>query len=180
MNKLEKLLNELRLIVNSPKIYLINHFNEIRSQIDLECQIYLCGDDLSTERKEQAIQIQVQMINEVDLVQQKCLTNLETITFNEQVNMKVLEQCFEGLNLEETDGLLKFEKEVYISLYQRQQLIFMNQGVLFFSIKSLLKLLDFPDLQNFDSTISLVLFGTLIIIENNFLLFKDTFQTTLK
>ena len=77
MNKRESnLLNDLKLAVDSPKRYLANYFDEMKNQIDLECQVYLGQDELADEYKERAINEQLEMIQEVDSFEQKCLANV--------------------------------------------------------------------------------------------------------
>ena len=62
MNKRESnLLNDLKLAVDSPKRYLANYFDEMKNQIDLECQVYLGQDELADEYKERAISEQLEI-----------------------------------------------------------------------------------------------------------------------
>ena len=62
MNKRESnLLNDLKLAVDSPKRYLANYFDEMKNQIDLECQVYLGQDELADEYKEIAISEQLEI-----------------------------------------------------------------------------------------------------------------------
>jgi hypothetical protein len=68
---------ELKLIISSPKLYLINFFDDLRNQIDTESQIYMDEHKLEAKLKEEALQRQVVMINEVDLFQKKCLDCLD-------------------------------------------------------------------------------------------------------
>ena len=64
---------ELKLIISSPRLYLVNFFDDLKNQIDIEAQIYMDKHKLEAELKEEATQQQVAMINEVDLFQKKCL-----------------------------------------------------------------------------------------------------------
>ena len=77
MNKRESnLLDDLKLAVDCPKRYLANYFDEMKNQIDLECQVYLGRDGLADEDKEKAISEQLELIQEVDFFEQKCLANV--------------------------------------------------------------------------------------------------------
>lgn len=74
---LKRQLNELRLFENSPKLFIIDHFDVIRNQIDIECETYLNGDEISFSEKQKAIQQQEEMVEEIDRLQTKCLENLK-------------------------------------------------------------------------------------------------------
>ena len=75
---METVHTELKSITNSPKLYLINYFDDIRKQIDIESQIYMNKKKLGAELKERALEEQLKMINEVDSFQKKCLNHLAT------------------------------------------------------------------------------------------------------
>jgi hypothetical protein len=116
MNKKEtNLLKDLKLAVDSPKIYLSTYFDETKNQIDLECQSYLGQDKLADEDKEKAISQQLELIHEVNSFERKCLENVG------QLELPTREQI---------DGI-KEEKELYIALHQVQKKLFMNQGMFF-------------------------------------------------
>ena len=77
MNKRESnLSDDLKLAVDSPKRYLATYFDELKNQIDLECQMYLGRDKLADKDKDRAISEQLEMIQEVDSFEQKCLANV--------------------------------------------------------------------------------------------------------
>ena len=54
MDKLESIFSELRSSFNSPAVYLVKQFDEIRNQIDTECQVYLNIYGLDVHDKEKA------------------------------------------------------------------------------------------------------------------------------
>ncbi len=52
------------------------YFDEMKNKMDLKCQVYLGRDGLSDEDKERAISEQLELIQEVDSFEQKCLANV--------------------------------------------------------------------------------------------------------
>lgn len=143
----------------------MNYLDEIRKQIDIECQTYLNKVDVEVD-KEKAIQQQEKMINVVNLFQTDCLSNLTKIQYG-QNNTDDLEQSLNSLYLEEGDAALKLERDISCSLFQRQKLLFMNKGVVFLDENYLAELFG----RNLD-----ILFGVLLIVEDEFLLNNDKIQ----
>ena len=167
MNKRESnLLNDLKLAVDSPKRYLANYFDEMKNQIDLECQVYLGQDELADEYKERAINEQLEMIQEVDSFEQKCLANVGHLELPTK---------------EQIDGIRE-EKELYIALHQVQKQLFMNQGMFFFSEE---RFNDFVcDFTNFDSFgreySEHYSFGPLFFIEDEFMIMNEKVEQMLR
>lgn len=108
----------------------MNQFDEIRNQIDIECQIYLNADDVAFKEKEKAMLKQEEMNKEVGRFQRRCLSNLETLQCD-QTGIEDLEQRFSTLDLKDSEALLKLQKDLNYALLQRQKLIFMSQGFVF-------------------------------------------------
>ncbi len=109
---------ELKLIISSPRLYLVNFFDDLKNQIDIEAQIYMDKHKLEAELKEEATQQQVAMINEVDLFQKKCLDCLAA---------KPIDQ----LSLDQV-------KSLEGDLYARKKMLFMNKGLIFLNISDIL------------------------------------------
>lgn len=160
MSRLETVLRELKLAADSPEIYLANFFRELQNQIDLECEAFLNRANVSDRDKGRAIQQQIQMINEVDLFQRKCLANLTRIP----------------IGPERVEHGHANEKDFYRALFKRQKLLFMNQGVIFFNNKNFDQFLQVNlhfYLLSFKYENPLQLFGLLIFIEDEFLIYSD-------
>lgn len=157
MEKLNNLLSQLESAVNSPKLYIVNHFDDISSQIDIECQDYLSKGGLTDKAKEKAIQQQEEMISEVDLLQRQCLSNLDQYNMDEIVN---LVEHLDRHNLEDSDACLKAEGDFHLARLQVQKLMFMNKGVVFLNKRYCEEFLDKE---------KVILFGFLVIIEDEFL-----------
>lgn len=151
--------SELKSALNSPKLYIEYHLDEKRNQIHLECQTYLAKDDVSLEEKEKAKQQEKAMIKEVNLLQERCLSNLGTFQ-SDQSGARELDSHLSDLYLNESEAILKIEKE-QDALYLRQKLLFMNQGFIFLS-KSFLKGFSSKEYSE-------ILFGALLIVRDEYL-----------
>lgn len=160
MKKKNNSSSELESAVNSPKLYIEYLLDEIRNQIVLEYQTYLAKDDVSLEDKERAKQQQKAMIKEVNLLQERCISNLGTLQ-SDHTGVGELDSHLSNLYWDETEAILKMEKDQDYTLYLRQKLLFMNQGLIFLN-KSFLKGLssrEYPEM----------LFGALLIVKDEYL-----------
>lgn len=166
MEELKPILNDLKSAVSSTKIYLVNHFDQLRSQIDIACQTFLKGDDLTAENKEKAQKQQQDMINEVDLIQKKCLANLETIKVDSPY-MDDLEQRMNGLYLYDNKTSLKTKKDIYCAFNERIKVLLMNQGLVFIDMDNYKQYLDLRDIYNMKEDHD-ILFGMVFIVEDEF------------
>lgn len=164
MNKFETVLGELKTIVQNPKIYLVNYFDEIRNQIDVECQTYLNRPNLSIAVQDLAIQQQGELISQVDLFQTKCLTNLDTIPYD----LTEFEDLENRFNIKDEE----LEYDIYGALYNRKKLLFKNKGLIFFNLRDAKELIE----SSYNELDSEILFGLLFLIEDEFLLDSDDFQ----
>ncbi len=167
MDGSEFLLHELRSAVNSPKLYLVKYFDDIRNQIDICCESYLQARDLTVRAKEIALQKQQEMISAVDLFEKECLINLETNTGG-LVGLDELECSLKSLDPSNKEKVLQVEKSVYCQLYERKKFLFMNKGIIFFDMDNCCQYLPIQCHPQ-------VLFGHLFIIEDEFLLFSEKF-----
>lgn len=164
MNKFETVLDELKAIVQNPRVYLVNYFDEIRNQIDVECQTFLNRPNLSIGVQDLAIQQQEELISQVDLFQTKCLTNLHTISYD-QAELEDLENRF-NIKDEEIDN------DIYCALYNRKKLLFKNKGLMFFNLRDAKEFIE----SSYNELDSGILFGLLFLIDDEFLLDSDDFQ----
>ena len=137
------------------------YFDEMKNQIDLECQMYLDRAGLADEDKEKAITQQLEFIQEVDSFEQKCLENVGK---------------FELPTKEQIDGIRE-EKELYIALHQVQKQLFMNQGMLFLDVKQFKEFIEPPEflMRNSGGSFNALFhsFGHLIIIEDEFMILNE-------
>lgn len=134
MNRRDKLksdLNKLETVFQSPRIFLANHFNELRNQIDIECEKFLqAQNDKQSERALQALDFQSRMIEQVGRYEQECLAHSPANKLDNELaesirnKLKLLEQHVKeltqnqlreatysevnGLVLDTLDNILRF------------------------------------------------------------------------
>ena len=135
MDRLKRIYAELVETVNNSRLYLVNYFSELKSQIDIECETYLSKGALGTKDEEKAIEQQIDMIHQVDLFQSKCLDKLKKHTIEHLTNLSEFEHRLNHLHLMNTDAVLELEKKLYCVLYERKRVLFMNKGIVFLSIE---------------------------------------------
>lgn len=170
MNKLEAILEELKSTVNSPKVYLVNYFDEIRNQIDIDCETYLSRHGL--ENQARALVQQQEIIGEVDLFLKQCLSNLVNIDDTDS-KLKELDLCLKSLDWSNKDDVFAVEKNIHCALNNRKRVLFKNRGIIFVNNENYEKYFESPRSRQRDPQ---VLFGFLFILEDEFLLFSDQFQ----
>jgi len=157
---------ELKLIISSPRLYLVNFFDDLKNQIDIEAQIYMDKHKLEAELKEEATQQQVAMINEVDLFQKKCLDCLAAKPIDQFSLDQV--QSLEG------------------DLYARKKMLFMNKGLMFLNISDLLDKLEGLSLYIEKNIIDSIrngnwnfAFGMLVIVEDEYVQYSGKSQLSI-
>ena len=164
---LQKNFNGMKSMIASPKCFLIQHFDDVRNKIDLECQKYLDNNELKVESKEKAILRQQEMIEEVDSFQKKCLANLKT----EQLDQINLEEFEKRLQLQDKDDVMELGKNLCCAIHNIQKELFMNQGIVFFTRDNYDKI--FFEFDYFQLLGGWLRFGSLILIEDEFLINND-------
>ena len=175
MDKLESIFSELRSSFNSPAVYLVKQFDEIRNQIDTECQVYLNIYGLDVHEKEKAVQQQQAMINEVNSFQKKCLDNLETSP-SVQPNVEELGNSLRCLNLPDKEKALELEMKLYCEMYERKKALYVRKGIIFFRYEKFERF--FRQNRRYQRDVDLrdsnqripETFGVLILIEDEFLI----------
>lgn len=129
MKNLIRYLGELKFVLNSPKLYLVDYFDKIRNQIDLDCEIYLNGK-IEIKNREKATQQQEEMIKEVDLFEMECLSDLKTRK-RDSTDLEVLKDCLKSLDFEDEDAVLMVEKQIYCALFERKKILLGNRSIIF-------------------------------------------------
>jgi hypothetical protein len=131
---LQKSFNEMKSIISTPKCFLVQHFDDVRN--DLECQKYIDNNELKVESKEKAILRQQEMIDEVDSFQKQCLAYLKT----EQLDQINFEEFEKRLQLQDKDDVMELGKDLCCAIHSIKKELFMNQGIVFYSKDSYQKL----------------------------------------
>ena len=183
MESLYKTYIELKSTINSPKLYLINYFDGIRNKIDIEYQIYIIKNDLGVAAQEKALQQQRELLDEVTLLQKQCINNLAaTNPFGQSNKLVDIERCLKGLNWRDKVAISKLEKQLYRQLFARKKELFMNKGIVFFGIDDCDKFYKINLAWNKKTEVyeernnQEIMFGILIIITDDFLLYSAKFK----
>jgi hypothetical protein len=76
LNILHKNLDELKQALNSPRIYLAEFFSDLCQRIDIQCELYLQAHSENQEKSTEALKSQAQMIEQVKLLEEECLSHV--------------------------------------------------------------------------------------------------------
>ena len=165
----------MKSIIDTPKCFLIQHFDGVRNQIDLECQKCLDNNELMLKYKEKAILEQQEMIDGVDSFQKKCLANLK----KEQTHQINLEEFEKRLKLQDKDDVMELGKDLCCATYNFQRELFMNQGIVFYKKENYEKIIErlYDNLQAYQALHNSLVFGSLILIEDEFLINSDKLES---
>ena len=149
---------------------MINFFDDIRNQIDTECQLYLCKPGLTKEEKSKALQTQQTMVDNVDRFQKQCLDNLRS---NPGVELKLVGQNLRNFDLRNNKVVLKLEQDLCTELHNRNKFLFVNKGILFFNNAKCEVLFK----MKCDNPEKYPQFGILVLIQDEFLIYSDKIST---
>lgn len=117
----------------SPRLYTVNQLDETRNQVDIGCQTYLTSNDLTAEdrmKKGPSSSKKRWSKSWTCSKQDVCLSNLKSLQID-QTELEDLEQCLKTLKLDESEAILKVEKDLDCALFQRQNMLFMSQRIIF-------------------------------------------------
>jgi len=112
------------------------------------------------------------MIEEVDSFQKQCLANLK----KEQKHQINLEEFEKRLQLKDKDLVMELGADLCHAIHDIKKELFMNQGIVFYSKDNYEKLFDFH-YHSCGEEFGSVLFGNLILIEDEFLINSDKFES---
>jgi len=184
MEKIGKILFELKSIDSSPKLYLVNHFDMVRNKIDLDTECYLDtikllvkdqSKDWHLTLKECVYQRQQGMINEVDLFQEQCVSNLTSNPIG-QMNLEEIECGLKDLRLDNQEMVLKFQRQLYCELHNRKKTLFLNKGMVYLSREFCGETFSYWKNDKKENFRSVVLLGCLFLVEDEFLIYSDKFK----
>jgi hypothetical protein len=160
----------MKSIISSPKCFLVQYFDDVRNQIDLECQKYLDNNELELTSKEKAILRQQEMIDEVDSFQKQCLAYLKT----EQLDQINFEEFEKRLKLQDKE----LGKDLCCAIHSIKKELFMKQGIVFYKKENYEKLFEIRKLIDPEAYSSnSFMFGSLILIEDEFLINSGKFES---
>jgi hypothetical protein len=104
-------LEELKSIVTSPRLYLANHFSNLKNQVDLECQIFLQEQTNTVEGKQAAqfaLESQKIIISHIVSFESECIRNHDDSTDIKEVD-------FAKLNAATFDALLTAQSTIFLN-----------------------------------------------------------------
>jgi len=129
------ILSELKSSFENPRLYLVNNFDALRNLIDIECENHLIKHkiELTEEDKKKVYENQNEMIKTVDEFQKQCLFNLDMVQ-SDLLELTDLKTRLNNLDSRVDDVFYKVERDLHSALYQRKKLLFMKQGLIFFTI----------------------------------------------
>lgn len=168
--KLEQLLaglSELKAAVQNPHLYIYQHFSDLKNQIDVECQQFLCSQaDLQSTASAQCIDYQDQMIDEVESHEKACLENCQFLDLNEESVKRTIESTeaeLKSLLALEDKRVGEINLLVEETVYYVKRELFLNRSLLFVPRSMNLAL----DVENF---------GVLLVIADEFIAEKTLFN----
>ena len=129
MDKIGKILLELKSIDSSPKLYLANHFDMVRNLIDLDSERYLSSKLLIKGQSQDLgrfYQRQQEMIEEVDVFQEQSFANLVSKPID-QMNLEAIECGLKNVSLDNQELVLNFQRQLYCELHKRRKTLFINK-----------------------------------------------------
>ena len=180
MDKIEGIMSELKSIVDSPRVYIVNHFDGILNQIDFECQIFLNRKDLGIEERNLAIHKQAEMVTKVNSLKKQCLEHLEIDPIErlelEEFNERLKDfQLYLRLGINRDATMKLFKEELDCKLIASKKALFMNKVASFISIDNYTKYFEHEELvnQHLQNDSMGILFGILILAEDEYLLSND-------
>lgn len=164
MNDLNKLLDDLRFVIELPRLYLANYFEELKARIDL-LVAQRCHNETDKEIRKVLNANWSELINRIEVFEQECLARINNNKFSKHFDQ--VEQIEARIPVSNHDELDKIIRE-RIRFFERE--LFSNRTILFLQ-KQNCKL---PELfSKMDSNLT---FGKLIIIKNkNYSLFDLNF-----
>lgn len=142
LTHLQSNLNELKLALNSPRIFLANFFNELCSQIDVECELFLQENSKNEQKSSQAIDLQNQQIDQVKAFEKSCLSNIADTQLDESLSKRIaqiISKIESEIDLESAKDqpnsqfIAVNDELVQSHLVEIQKYLFNNRSIWFFS-----------------------------------------------
>ena len=121
-------LQDLKLIIEMPKLYLANYFQNLRNKVDkyMFSKQILHNNDI--EKKNELNQIWVEMISKIDSFEKQCTKNIDDLQSNvnriEEIRI-TLDNQNEATNLQLIEDKIQEEEfELFKKLFKNRTIIF--------------------------------------------------------
>ena len=121
-------LEDLKSIVELPKLYLANYFQELRNKVDIEMVSKQMLHNNHIEMKTELNQIWVEMISKIDSFEKQCTKNIDDLQSNvnriEEIRI-TLDNQNEATNLQLIEDKIQEEEfELFKKLFKNRTIIF--------------------------------------------------------
>lgn len=174
---------DLNVAFSSPRVYLVNHFDNLRNTIDIDCELFV---QKNGEKQLESTNQQVLMINELDSFEKACLNNLPNDRLKDDALNKGIKDmlCLIQSKLESLDSqsarhkIREIDELIYQTWTFLERELFQDETFLYLSrhdVKGAFIECEFPTYtkidpdmdQGIEEQIS-ILFGALYIIQDEF------------
>lgn len=132
--KISKALENLKILLELPKLYLSNYFSDLRNQVDKEISLDLIKEE---KKKRQLNKLWKQMIEKIDSFEKQCIKN--PITNTEAINQK-LDSIEEVLSKQETNNFDEIHQEIIDEEINVLKQLFQNRTIVFVNLNDLCNL----------------------------------------
>lgn len=177
--------NDLSAAFSNPRIYLTNHFANLRNTIDIDCELYIQNNG---DKQLESTNQQISIINELCVFEKACLNNLPNGRFRDDSLYKRIKDMLDLIRtkLEGLDSLSntrhteikKIDELIYQTWTLLEREIFLAKTLLYLSRQNLKRAYmecEFPAYseidpemdRSIDKQIS-ILFGVLYVIQDEF------------
>jgi len=145
-NKMNELISEferLKSIFECPRLYICNHFNELRCQVDLSfCQKLntTTNEKMKNQLRTELNESWTEIIKSIDTFETKCLRHKPSNKFNTILSQEIIQKIKFidriikqlSLNLEDQSTQIKYVCNlVYDEIFKIEKIIFLNQTLMF-------------------------------------------------
>jgi hypothetical protein len=143
-------ITQIKLIIQNPRIYLSNYFDDLKNLIDLEYFETILRDRIDKNSQVDLCKRHQEITEKLNQVQIECFQNFPL----SQINVEIFNQIKTFLNNIESQNIDNLNQSIYENLMKLQKILFSNKSLIF------LKKKDIPDLKSF---------GLLICVEDQFM-----------
>ena len=162
-------LKELKLAYENPKLYIATYFSELRNTVDIELEKFILNQE-DAEQLELANEFQESMINNINNFEKECMSKLSSgsLSTEDSIEDRIekLTEDVKYLDSYEDEKLNAVYDLIYYLMVEVQKILFSNQQLVFVS-KNTQFFKEY--LETSDCEVSMVSFGFLVKIEDEFI-----------
>ena len=166
MNKLKEILADLKILIEIPRLYLANYFQELRNRIDL-----LAVERCFNETNEKELNANwTLIIKKIASFEKECFRKMPTNQFSKDVASDALNLVNQiESKMSDFDGMALFDYEKILAneTIKLQRILFLNRTIIFLERKDC-KMIELFSKMNMNTS-----FGKLVIVKNKFYTFQE-------